>query len=205
MLEYISNLANIHFIRQKRQKGLADAIYQAKTFVGSDPFAVLLGDTIIYSDGADHNLAKMAALYERSGKSVVALEKTPLEDISRYGVAAGTMMEDRVLKVDTLIEKPPAEETPSNLAIASRYIFAPTIFDLIEKTKPGIGGEIQITDAMKFLAEAGEILGYIIEGRRYDIGNKVDFVKTNIDFALRREDTRTEIADYIKTLAKDLK
>lgn len=203
-LEYISNLANIHFIRQKRQKGLADAIYQAKTFVGCDPFAVLLGDTILYSDGADHNLAHMAALHQTSGKSVVALEKTPLADISRYGVAAGKMTDERIMDIKTLVEKPSIKEAPSDLAIASRYIFTADIFDLIEKTKPGVGGEIQITDAMKFLAQAGQILGYIIEGRRYDIGNKVDFVKTNIDYALRRKDTRQEITEYIKKLAEEL-
>jgi len=204
-LHAISSLANIHFIRQKRQNGLADAIYQAKTFVGDDPFAVLLGDTIVYSDKKEHNLSMMAKLYEETGKSVVALEKTPKDQISRYGVAGGKMLDGRVMDIDKLVEKPEADKAPSDLAIASRYIFAPGIFNLIEKTKPGVGGEIQITDSMKYLAEAGEMLGLIIDGRRYDIGNKVDFVKTNLDYALRREDTKKEIAAYIKKIAKGLK
>lgn len=203
-LRSISNLANIHFIRQKRQKGLADAIYQAKTFVGDDPFAVLLGDTIVYSEGNGHNLAQMAKIYEETGKSVVALEKTPMEQISRYGVAGGKMQNERVMDIKELVEKPEISKAPSDLAIASRYVFAPGIFSLIEKTKPGVGGEIQITDSMKYLAEAGEMLGYIIDGRRYDIGNKVDFVKTNIDFALRRDDSRKEVAEHIKKIYKDL-
>lgn len=204
-LRHISHLANIHFIRQKRQNGLADAIYQAKTFVGDDPFAVLLGDTIVYTDKKQHNLAKMAALYEETGKSVVALERTPLDQISRYGVAGGEMVDANIMNINQLVEKPEAKAAPSDLAIASRYIFAPGIFNLIEKTKPGVGGEIQITDSMKYLAEAGEMLGYIIDGRRYDIGNKVDFVKTNLDYALRRDDTKKEIRDYIIELAKGLK
>ena len=200
-LKQISNMANIHFVRQKRQKGLADAIYQAKTFVGDEPFAVLLGDTIIHSEGT-HNLSEMVKMYIESGKSVVALEETPLEIIERYGVAAGKSIAKNQIEVEKLIEKPKASEAPSNLAIASRYVFAPGIFNLIEKTKAGIGGEIQITDTMKYLAEVGELLGYVISGRRYDIGNKVDFVKTNIDFALRRPDTREQVLEYIKEITR---
>ena len=202
-LDRISNLANIHFIRQRRQRGLADAIYQAKTFIGDEPFAVLLGDTIIdSSDEKTHNLSKMASLYEETGKSVVALERVSKAQISRYGIAGGKMLDKQVMEIDELVEKPDLVDAPSNLAIASRYIFATGIFSLVEKTKPGVNGEIQITDSMKFLAEAGEILGYIISGRRHDIGNKVDFVKTNLDFALKRKDTKAEIKKYIREILK---
>ncbi len=200
-IKEISNMANIHFVRQKRQKGLADAIYQAKTFVGDEPFAVLLGDTIIYSE-VTHNLSEMVKMYIESGKSVVALEEIPLDIIERYGVASGKKIAKNQIEVEKLVEKPKASKAPSNLAIASRYIFAPGIFNLIEKTKDGIGGEIQITDTMKYLAEVGELLGYIISGKRYDIGNKVDFVKTNIDFALRRSDTREQVLKYINEITR---
>lgn len=204
-LDYISNLANIHFVRQRRQRGIADAVYQAKTFVGDDPFAVLLGDTIIYSEGRVNNLAKMIEIFRQRGKNIVALEHTPPELVSRYGIAGGKMISERLMEVSELVEKPEADKAPSDLAIATRYIFTPAIFEMIERTKPGVGGEMQITDSMKFLAKAGEMLGYIIDGRRYDIGNKVDFVKTNIDFALRRPDTKAEIAEYIKEISKELK
>lgn len=204
-IKHISNLANIHFIRQKRQNGLADAIYQAKTFVGDDPFAVLLGDTIVCSPEGQHDLTQMANLYVETGKSVVALEKTPMSEINRYGVAGGKDIRPGVMDINVLVEKPEAEDAPSDLAIAARYIFAPGIFSLIEKTKPGKGDEIQITDSMKFLSNAGELLGYTLKGGRYDIGNKVDFIKTNIEFALRRADTADEITKYIKELNKGLK
>lgn len=202
-IKHISGLANIHFIRQKRQLGLADAIYQGKTFVGSDSFAVLLGDTIIHSDDGNHNLSRMVSLYQKTGQSVVAVEKVADEDIVRYGIIDGKKIEDRVYEVKDLVEKPEIKDAPSNLAIASRYVFDPSIFELIEKTKPGKGGEIQITDSMKYLAKAGHLLAYEIDGQRYDIGNKVDFVKTNLDFALRRSDSRDEILAYVKKLAKE--
>ena len=201
-LRYISNLANIHYVRQRRQLGLADAIYQGKTFAGDDPFAVLLGDTVIGSAKGTHNLSNMVKAYEESGKSVVAVEEVSKDLVSRYGIVSGPDQDKDIFEVDELIEKPEPAEAPSNLAIASRYIFAPGIFNLIEKTKSGKGGEIQITDTMKYLAKVGELLAYRIKGKRYDIGNKVDFVKTNIEFALERPDTRKEILSYIREIAE---
>jgi UTP--glucose-1-phosphate uridylyltransferase len=199
-LNYISNLANIHFVRQKKQLGLADAIYHGKTFVGDEPFAVLLGDTIVHSPAKNHNLQAMIKLYEKTGKSVVAGAKTPMSEIHRYGVLDPKKITGQVIEVKDLVEKPTAAEAPSDMAIASRYVFGPEIFALIKKTKPGKGGEIQITDSMRFLAKKGQLLGYEISGKRYDIGNKVDFVKTNIDFALAREDCREEILGHIRSL-----
>lgn len=201
-LRYISSLANIHFIRQKRQLGLADAIYQGKTFAGDDPFAVLLGDTVIGSKKGNHNLSKMVKAYEDRGKSVVAVERVSKDLVSRYGIVSGKDQDKELFEVNKLVEKPEVKDAPSDLAIASRYVFAPGIFNLIEKTNPGKGGEIQITDTMKYLAKVGELMAYRIKGKRYDIGNKVDFVKTNIDFALQRVDTKKEIKKYIDQICK---
>ncbi len=203
IIKQISGLANIHFVRQKRQLGLADAIYQGRTFAGSDSFAVLLGDTIIYSPDKNHNLSQMIKKHQQTGRSVVAVEKVADEDIVRYGIVDGKKIEDRVYEVKDLVEKPEIKNAPSNLAIASRYVFDPGIFELIGKTKSGKGGEIQITDSMRYLAKEGKLLAYEIDGIRYDIGNKVDFVKTNIDFALRRPDARGEILEYMKKIVKD--
>ncbi len=198
VLGYVSNLANIHFIRQKRQRGLADAIYQGKTFIGDDPFVVLLGDTILDSKSPSGDLRKMIGLYESTGKSVVAVEEVDKKLVSRYGVIDGKETEEGVFEVRDLVEKPEPDKALSRLAIASRYVFAPGIFNLIEKTKPGKAGEIQITDTMRYLAEIGELLAVKISGRRYDIGNKIDYVKTNIDFALREGDVKAEILKHIK-------
>jgi UTP--glucose-1-phosphate uridylyltransferase len=202
-LNYISNLANIHFTRQRRQIGIADAIYQGRIFVGDDPFAVLLGDTIIHSNGDDHNLSKMAAAFRANGKSIVAVEKVKKELTCRYGIVAGQDQKQKLFLVEKLVEKPAITDAPSDLAIASRYIFTPEIFDLIKKTEPGVGGEVQITDTMKYLADLRQLLAFRISGRSYDVGNKVDFVKTNIDFALRHKDTKEEIKQYIKKISRE--
>jgi len=196
----ISNLANLHFVRQKRQLGLADAIYQGKSFMGESPFAVLLGDTLIESNNQKSNLKKMIDIYEKTNKSCVAVEEVPNQKISRYGVIKGKEIQDRIYQVSDLIEKPSPDKAPSNLAVASRYVFGPKIFSLIEKTKKGVDGQIQITDSMRFLAAKKELMAYKINGQRYDIGNKVDFIKTNIKFSLEREDTKNEIKSYLNQL-----
>lgn len=200
ILKQVANLANLHFIRQKRQRGLADAIYQGKTFIGDDPFVVLLGDTIIDSNSKKSVLDRMIEIYLATGKSVVAVEEVEKKNISRYGIIDGLEVENGVFDVKDLVEKPDPDKAPSNLAIASRYIFAPGIFNLIEKTKPGKGGEIQITDSMRYLAKIGELMAVKIDGKRYDIGNKTDFVKTNIDFALKNPEVKTDIKNYLKKL-----
>lgn len=199
-IKHISNLANLHFVRQKRQLGLADAIYQGKSFMGNDPFVVLLGDTLIKSKNDNQNLKKMIDIYKETGKSCVAVEEVPNKLVSRYGVIKGHEIKNGIYDVSDLVEKPCPEKAPSNMVIASRYVFSPGIFDLIEKTERGVGGEIQITDTMRFLAKKKQMMAYRINGKRYDIGNKVDFVKTNIEFALERDDTKAEITNYLKLL-----
>jgi len=211
-IEKIAKLAHIHFVRQNKQLGLADAIYQGKYFVGSEPFAVLLGDTIITSNKKTPCLKDMVRIYDQTGKSVVAGEYVrKLADVERYGIID---FEKKVLKLDNgvkyfavndLVEKPSAKTAPSRLAVSSRYIFVPEIFDFIEKTMPGKGGEIQITDSMRMLAKKEGLLAYQIEGTRYDIGDKIDYIKTNIEFALDRSETRGEILSYIKSKCRNEK
>jgi len=203
VLHQVANLANLHFVRQKRQRGLADAIYQGKTFIGDDPFVVLLGDTIIDSKSDESVLKQMIDIYEKTGKSVVAVEEVERKNISRYGIIDGKEIEKGIFCVNNLVEKPDPKKTPSNLAIASRYIFSPGIFNLIEQTKPGKDGEIQITDSMKYLAQIGELIAVKINGKRYDIGNKIDFIKTNIDFSLHNHEMKTQIRNYLKKLIQE--
>lgn len=204
----ISKLAHIHFVRQKKQLGLADAIYQGKYFAGSDPFAVLLGDTIITSSGEKSCLGEMVEVFEETGKAVVAGERLKdKRDVTRYGIidfsTDGIKTQSGVscYSVRDLVEKPEIGKAPSDLAIASRYIFNSDIFDLIEQTAPGKNNEIQITDSMRMLADKGGLFAYELNGKRYDIGNKVDYVKTNIDFALKNPATREEISAYIKNIS----
>ncbi len=205
----IANLAHLHFVRQKRQLGLADAIYQGKYFVGNEPFAVLLGDTIITSDHEDTCLSDMAQIYEQTGKSVVAAEYVKKEsDVERYGIIDYVKTELKTssgvkyYSVNDLVEKPSIKDAPSRLAISSRYIFTPEIFNYIENTQIGNAGEIQITDSMRMLTQEIGLSAYEISGKRYDIGNKVDYIKTNIEFALRRQDMADEIKKFIN-LFKD--
>jgi len=208
-LEKISKLANIHFIRQKKQLGLADAIYQGKYFVGGEPFAVLLGDTIISSNKEKPCLADMLDIFCETGKSVVAAEYVKRKkDVERYGIID---YDKKVLMLKNginyhairgLVEKPSEGKAPSRLAIASRYIFTPDIFGLIEKTKPGKNNEIQITDSMQLLLQQDSMMAYQIDGRRYDIGDRIDYIKTTIDFALKNEETRSEIYKHILSFCK---
>lgn len=207
VVQDIAKLAHLHFVRQNKQLGLADAIYQGRHFVGDEPFAVLLGDTIITSNTDKSCLTEMAEIYFETGKSVVGGEYlNKIEDATRYGMidfdenSIKTQSGISYNKVNDLVEKPSIDEAPSRLAVSARYIFTPEIFDHIEKTEPGKGGEIQITDSMRLLVKKEGLLAYQMDGRRYDIGNKIDYIKTNIEFALAREDLKREITDYLKTL-----
>ncbi len=206
-IQEISKLAHLHFTRQHQQLGLADAIYQGKYFVGNEPFAVLLGDTIIVSNKKEHCLRDMTEIFSETGQSVVGGEYVEkIENVARYGIIdykkgtkktkSGTVYHD----VHDLVEKPSVESAPSRLAISARYIFTPEIFKYIEKTKPGKGGEIQITDSMRMLATNEGLVSYEIDGKRYDIGDKIDYIKTNIEFALQRDETKEEIVKFIKSL-----
>ena len=198
----ISDMADVHFVWQKELNGLGDAISYARYHVGSEPFAVLLGDALVAAERpATQQLVDVFAAHERS---VVSLEEVPMSQVSRYGVIDGERTGDRTYRIKDFIEKPSIEEAPSNLAIAGRYILTPDIFDCIDRTVRGKNNEIQLTDALRLLVKSEAIYGHRVDGRRYDIGNKLDFIRTNIVFALARDDLRDDLTAYIKSLAAEL-
>jgi len=199
----ITRIANIHFVWQKEMKGLGDAIRYAKYHVGKEPFAVLLGDTVI--DGKGKPITKqLMEVFGRYNSSVVALEKVDRSNVSRYGIIDGSPLEKNVLIANDFIEKPSPENAPSTLAIASRYIFTPEIFYYLDKIEPGVNNEIQLTDAMRMMVKHHAIYGLQFEGKRYDIGNKLDFLKTNIEFGLKHKEIGKELKEYLKELSKTL-
>ena len=192
---------NIHYIRQKYMRGLGDAILCAKGFMGDEPFAVLLGDDVVYNP-AKPALRQLMEVYEQTGLSVLGCQKVRPEQVSSYGIVAGTSEADpRLMRVTDMVEKPALEEAPSRLAVLGRYIIMPEIFELLEHTAPGKGGEVQLTDALRVLAQQEAVYAYDFEGMRYDLGNKLGFLKATIDFALRREELHDPVAEYIKELA----
>lgn len=195
-IRHIEEMANIHFIRQKELNGLGDAIYHAKCHCGNEPFAVLLGDTII--DSVIPATRQMIDAYEQYQNTIIAVETVSWEKVSRYGIIAGGKIGETLIDVKELIEKPSRDKTPSNLAVAGRYILTPEIFPAIEKTKRGKGNEIQLTDALKHLHKHTNIIAAIIEGKRYDIGNKLDYLKTIVEFAIKRKDLGEEFRSWLK-------
>ena len=201
MVRDISDMVDIHFIRQKEPKGLGHAISCAKTFVGNEPFAVLLGDDIVYNEGKPC-LKQLIDCYDEYNTSVLGVQTVEAKDVNKYGIVNGIHIEDRVYKVKGLVEKPSVEEAPSNVAILGRYIITPRIFKILEETKPGKGGEIQLTDALLNLISEEAMYAYDFEGTRYDVGDKLGFLKATIEYALRREDLRDEFIEYLNTLKK---
>jgi UTP--glucose-1-phosphate uridylyltransferase len=201
-IKAISELADIHYIRQKEPKGLGHAIWCAKKFIGNEPFAVLLGDDIVVNDG-DPCLKQMIKQFDEKQSSIIGVQEVPNENLSSYGVIDinSNYEEDNSFKVKNLIEKPTIQEAPSNYAIMGRYVLTPEILDILEVTEPGAGNEIQLTDALKSLLESQDIYGYQFSGKRYDIGNKIGFIEATIEFALQRPDLKDEIQTLINRLA----
>jgi UTP--glucose-1-phosphate uridylyltransferase len=195
-LKHIESMANIHFIRQKELNGLGDAIYHARFHCGHEPFAVLLGDTII--DSIIPVTQQLVDSYEQYGQTVIAVETVPWEKVSRYGIVGGNNLSDRVLQLNELVEKPDRKQALSNLAIAGRYILTPEIFRALEKTPRGKGNEIQLTDALRILLKEEGIVATIIEGKRYDIGNKMDYLKTTVEFALKRKEFAKDFEEFLR-------
>ncbi len=194
----VSGLANIHFVWQRKMLGLGDAIRCARYHVGGEPFAVLLGDTLMQSRNGAPATRQLIDVYDRFGGCVVALEEVPLSRVSRYGVISGTAVDERTYRISDLVEKPAPEEAPSNLVVASRYILTPDIFGYIDAVKPGKGGEIQITDALRRRVADGQTMhGCRVQARRHDAGNTLDFIKTNILYALERADLAPALRDFI--------
>ncbi|MCF8000974.1 MAG: UTP--glucose-1-phosphate uridylyltransferase GalU [Halanaerobiales bacterium] len=200
IVEDISSLIDIHYVRQKEAKGLGHAIYCARTFIGNDPFAVLLGDDIVVSDKPV--IQQMSEIYEEEEKPLIGAQKVPHKEISKYGVVKYDDFDYRVYDVEDLIEKPPASEAPSDLAIMGRYIITPDIFEILENTEPGKGGEIQLTDALNELAHKRDVQAYEFEGKRFDVGNKLGFLKATVEFALERKELKDEFREYLEGLIK---
>jgi UTP--glucose-1-phosphate uridylyltransferase len=198
MVRDISNMANIYFIRQKEPKGLGHAINCARTFVGDEPFAVMLGDDIV--DSEVPCLKQLIDCYSKYETSILGVQEVPLSDVDKYGIVNGTLLEDRVYKVKDLVEKPKVSEATSNIAILGRYIITPKIFDILENTKPGKGGEIQLTDALKTLISEESMYAYNFKGRRYDVGDKQGFLEATVEYALKREDLKKTFMKYLLTI-----
>ncbi len=197
-IKEISHMINPIYLRQKEQLGLGHAVLTAEPAVGNEPFLVSLGDIIL--ERGREVIEKMIEAHCRFGKSVIALHEVEEKEVSKYGIAKVKRIEEDIYIVEDLVEKPSPEEAPSNLAIVGRYVFTPRIFDKLRETKPGKGGEIQLTDAMKLLLEEEVIYAYKVEGKVYDTGNPVDYIKTIVEFALKREDIREEILSYLQEI-----
>ena len=200
MVRDISNMVNIHYIRQKEPKGLGHAIYCAKSFIGDEPFAVLLGDDIVDADTPC--LKQLINTYDEYKTTILGVQEVAKEDTDKYGILDVKHIEDRVYKVKDMVEKPSIESAPSNIAILGRYIINPSIFEILENQKPGKGGEIQLTDALKTLSTQEAIYAYNFEGRRYDVGDKFGFLEATIDFALKRDELRDDLLNYMKSIVE---
>lgn len=194
----ISNMVDIHYIRQKEAKGLGHAIWCARKFIGNDPFAVLLGDDIVVSE--EPCLKQLMHVYERYHSSVVGVQQVAPDEVSKYGVIQpnGSAIGTDVYNIADLVEKPKKEEAPSHLAIMGRYILRPEIFDILEDLPPGAGNEIQLTDALRVLNRSQAILGYAFSGTRYDVGDKLGFIRATVDFALLRDDLRRDVIRFLE-------
>lgn len=197
-VQYSTELANIFYVRQKEQKGLGHAIYTAKQFIGNEPFAVLLGDDIVESDNPA--IKQLMEQYEATGKSVIGVQTVPETETHRYGIIKPKSQDERLYEVNRFVEKPEQGTAPSNLAIMGRYVLSPRIFDYLETQTEGSGGEIQLTDAIERLNKDDKVYAYDFEGQRYDVGEKIGFVKTTIEYALKDEEMRDEIIRYLQSL-----
>jgi UTP--glucose-1-phosphate uridylyltransferase len=193
----IANLADIHFVRQGEPLGLGHAVSMARQHVGDEPFVVMLGDDIMHEKSGI--LAGMLAAHERQHASVLALKRVMLAEISSYGSAATEPVDEAVVRVFDVVEKPAPEEAPSNLGVMGRYVLTPGIFDAIARTKPGRGGEIQLTDAIKILIETEPVYGYTFEEGRFDVGNKLDYLRATVELALERDDIGPAFRAYLET------
>lgn len=202
LVQDISNLVNIHYIRQKEPKGLGHAIYCAKSFIGNEPFAVLLGDDIV--DAEIPCLKQMIDVFDKYNTSIIGVQHVPEDDVSKYGIVDCIPMGERLYKINDMVEKPDKDKAPSNIAILGRYIIMPEIFNYLETAVPGKGGEIQLTDSLKNLLEVGSMYAYDFIGKRYDVGNKQGFLEATVEYALKREDLKKEFSEYLKRIVKML-
>lgn len=208
-LEMVREIASIrvHYIRQKHMKGLGDAILCAKPFMGEEPFAVLLGDDVVYNPKRPA-IGQLIEIYEKTGASVLGCQMVTEEQISAYGSVAGEKVQvagmGELTKVKSLVEKPKASEAPSLQAVLGRYIVKPEVFEIIEKTAPGKGGEVQFTDALSTLAQQDTVYAFNFEGKRYDLGDKLGFLKAQVEYGLRHDELREDFTEYLKAVVSKL-
>jgi len=194
----ISKMINIHTVRQKNPLGLGHAVYCAKSFVGNEPFAVLLGDDIV--DSKKPCLKQMMEMYEEYKSTILGVQPVAWENVNKYGIVSGAKINDSMYSVKDLVEKPSMDNAPTNIAILGRYIITPAIFEILENTGRGVGGEIQLTDALKDLCNIEDVFAYIFEGRRYDVGSKIGFLEATVDFALKRDGLKDDFRRYLNNL-----
>lgn len=199
LVKDITDLVNIYYIRQKEPKGLGHAINCAKTFVGDEPFAVLLGDDVVYNDDYPC-LKQLIDCFNEYHTSILGVQEVPKTDVNKYGIVDGIHIEGDVYKVTDLVEKPDVDKAPSDIAILGRYILTPQIFDILDETEPGKGGEIQLTDALLKLLDYEAIYAYNFKGKRYDVGDKLGFLKATVEYALRKPELKDGFIEYLKGL-----
>ena len=196
----------IHYTRQQYMRGLGDAILCAKDFIDGEPFGVILGDDVVYNANGEPALRQLMDQYEKTGGTVIGCQVVRPEMVSSYGIVDGKPTDDpNLLKVKDMIEKPSMEEAPSRFAALGRYVITPDVFEVLEQTKPGKGGEIQLTDALRVMASNGSVYAYNFTGKRYDTGNKQGYLKATVEFALRRPDLGPQFREYLKKLLADEK
>lgn len=196
----------IHYTRQQYMRGLGDAILCAKEFMDGEPFGVILGDDVVYNGSGEPALKQLISQYDKTGGTIIGCQLVRPEQVSSYGIINGTPTENPdLLKVKNMIEKHSIEEAPSRFAALGRYVITPEVFKILEQTKPGKGGEIQLTDALRVMAKNGNVYAYNFKGKRYDTGNKLGYLKATVEFALRRDDIGPEFRQYLKSLLMDNK
>lgn len=199
MIRKISNMVDIQYTRQKEQKGLGHAIYCAKNFVGDEPFAVLLGDDVVYNR-ENPALLQLMDMYDKHEGTILGVQEVDKNEVDKYGIVAGEALDDRLTRVRTMVEKPSKGDAPSTLAVLGRYILTPPIIEYLENTKPGKGNEIQLTDAIMAMAQDYAVYAGIYEGRRYDVGSKLGFLEATVEYALRDPSLADSFKRYLKEL-----
>ena len=198
----ISNMVNIDYIRQKEPKGLGDAIYCARYFIGDEPFAIMLGDDMVDNGQGPPCLKQLIDAYEDHNASILGVQEVDKENTDKYGIIDGQKLSDNIYKVKALVEKPDPDQAPSNVAILGRYIITPQIFDILGQIPPGKNGEIQLTDALEILKDKEDMYAYVFEGRRYDLGDKLGFLQATVDAALKKPELRDEFLRYLNQVCE---
>ena len=198
----ISNMVNIRYIRQKEPKGLGDAIYCARYFIGDEPFAIMLGDDMVDNGQGPPCLKQLIDAYETHNASILGVQEVDKENTDKYGIIDGQKLSDNIYKVKALVEKPDPDQAPSNVAILGRYIITPQIFDILGQIPPGKNGEIQLTDALEILKDKEDMYAYVFEGRRYDLGDKLGFLQATVDAALKKPELRDEFLRYLNQVCE---